>query len=188
MNVNPWKIQLDLAPDRGYPVKQTFTSREMFWSISPSKLDITPFLVWWISKFAQCATTSQRYLDASISSTLKKKNPVCLEVGDFRGSRCTNLWNKNRNGKTSQPTTIRRFRMHRNRRWHTYLRFPVSLPVDLAWLESARGPPLGLGRKQNWNEQMGQSRTFGRFLTHENRLMDAFNEGTNSIPSSLAWL
>ena len=35
---------------------------------------------------------------------------------------------------------------------------------------------------------MGQSRTFGRFLTHENRLRDAFNEATNSIPSSLAWL
>jgi hypothetical protein len=47
---------------------------------------------------------------------------------------------KRRNGKKSQPTTIGRFLMHRNRQLRTYFRFPVSLTGALAWLDSVEGP------------------------------------------------
>ena len=45
--------------------------------------------------------------------------------------------------------------MYKNRRLHTYLSFPMSLPDDLAWLESAEGAPasMGGGKNSKWTDE-----------------------------------
>jgi hypothetical protein len=92
---------------------------------------------------------------------------------------------KTRNGKKSQRTMVRRFWMHKNRRLHTYLRFAMSLPGFLPWLESPHDAPAPIGEKRR-NGKKSQPTTIGRFLIHSNRRLHTYLRFAMSTPTFFA--
>jgi hypothetical protein len=94
---------------------------------------------------------------------------------------------KRRNWKTSQPTTIGQFWMHRNGRLHTYLRFAMSLPGSLALLENPEGAYALIGEKER-NAKTSQPRTIVPFLMHRKRRLHTCFHSPVSLTVSVAWL